>query len=54
MNNSYELANKNGKFELEDKAPMALERVGFGCAVDNYGEKIYVAGGCNAPQKPND
>jgi hypothetical protein len=32
-------------FDLEEKAPMSLEKLGFGCCVDNYAERIFVIGG---------
>ena len=30
---------------VEERAPMATARLGFGAVVDNYGENIYIAGG---------
>ncbi len=33
---------------------MDLAKLGFGCCVDNYGEKIYVAGGSVGMQKATD
>ncbi len=40
--------------ELKEKAPMTLARLGFGCAVDNYGEKIFAIGGSIGKQKSTD
>jgi hypothetical protein len=36
---------KEGEFNIEEKSPMTVEKMGFGCCVDNYGEKIYAVGG---------
>ena len=33
---------------------MNLEKLGFGCAVDNYGERIFVVGGSIGNEKPTD
>jgi hypothetical protein len=30
---------------MEERSPMKTARLGFGCLVDNYGEKIYAIGG---------
>lgn len=35
----------NGEMDLEEKAQMDIAKMGFGCAVDNYGENIYCIGG---------
>jgi len=40
--------------ELKEKAPMCIARIAFGCAVDNYGEKIYACGGTISGQTPTD
>ena len=64
INNTYELLlTRSGRAtrrrpeiepELKEKAPMSLARLGFGCAVDNYGEKIFAIGGSLGKQKPTD
>ena len=40
--------------ELVEKAPMSLGRVAFGCAVDNYGDRIYAIGGTLPKQQATD
>lgn len=47
-------SNSRKEAELLEKAPMSIGRVAFGCAVDNYGERIFAIGGTLPKQQATD
>ena len=50
----FELKKVKRSHKLVEKAKLSTPKLGFGCAVDNYGEKIYCVGGTIGNQVATD
>lgn len=50
----YELKKVKRSYKLAEKAKLSIAKLGFGCAVDNYGEKIFCVGGTIGNQVATD
>jgi hypothetical protein len=52
LDSTFELVINNGNSALAERSPMNAGRLGFGCCVDNYGDRIFAVGGSTGKHLP--